>query len=66
MPQWKVERWSGRGSDTHRVAYEGDEETARKKYKKIQVDLRQGSVILINPEGKCVEREYAYLNRTRW
>lgn len=64
--QWTVRRWSGRGQDSPRDIYTGDESSARARYDRCATALRQGLVKLINPAGEIVTQHIAYRNRTRW
>lgn len=64
--EWSVKRWSGRSNDLPKVIFLGDEQQARTKYNKIQKSLRQGSVYLIDPNGKIIENTFAPRLRTKW
>lgn len=66
MDTWKVTRHSGRNGDEAKVVYEGSEEKATAKYRKLEVALRQGFVKLINPDGEVVKRVHSARVRTRW
>ena len=66
METWEVRRWSGRGSDDQRSIFSGDEAAARARYAKEVEALRQGEVLLCNPQGDCVESQWAPRLRSRW
>ena len=64
--KWKVERHGGRCTDVWRVAYEGDEHGAHRKFSAMYLNMRQGGLRLVDTNG-VVRREYdATLLRTRW
>ena len=62
---WAVVRHGGRRLDTWRVKHLGkDEAAARKAYARI--DIRQGGLRLVAPDGRIVQSEWAPRLRTRW
>lgn len=65
MSDWKVER-KGSAYVDWRLVFSGPEVKARKKYEKIDLDLRQGAVRLVNPEGVEVAKASGPMVRTRW
>jgi hypothetical protein len=66
MKRWTVMRWSGRDGDTPRKVFAGTKDKARAKYAKLYRDMRQGTVELMDGEGKTVDRAWAPRLRTRW
>jgi len=64
---WKVYRHGGRRTDRWRMLIETpDESKALDKYEKVRIKLRQGRVVLVNPEGDVVKSCWAPTLRTRW
>jgi hypothetical protein len=53
---WCVERWGGNASHERRVLFAGPEGAARMKWRQLHLALRQGTVDLIDPDGRVVER----------
>jgi hypothetical protein len=66
LPRWRVERWGGGSHHQRRVVFAGDEATARAKWQQLHLELRQGTVDLIDPDGRMVERSKRPRLRTRW
>lgn len=57
---WKVERHGGRRNDKwRRVIETPDESKARRCYEREEQKMRQGKVVLVNPEGKVVKSAWA-------
>ncbi len=63
---YTVLRHGGRATDRWREVYRGPERQARRKYTKLRLDMRQGEVKLIGPDGTLLEYEWAPRLRTRW
>lgn len=63
--KWTVKRKS-RAFVDWRIVYEGREEVARRKYERIDLNLRQGAVALYDPEGNEVAKASGPMVRTRW
>ena len=64
---WKVVRHGGRRTDRWRTVIETpDEKKARARYEKVALNLRQGRVVLVDPEGNIVQSCWAPTLRTRW
>jgi hypothetical protein len=61
---WKVERWGGNANHKRRVVFAGDEDAARERYHQVYLELRQGVVELIDPEGRTVRRYGASRGRS--
>jgi hypothetical protein len=64
--KWMVRRWGGLNRYPHRVVFVGSEHEARAKFDKLHRDMRQGTVELVDDEGKTVKRDWAPRLRTRW
>lgn len=65
--RWAVLRHSGRHEGKWRSIYAGsDEHSARAKFDSDSEDLRQGTVVLLAPDGTVVECIFAPRLRTRW
>lgn len=62
---WTVTRHSGRYGAEARVVFEGEEASAREKYRRLADEMRQGRVVLMRGH-EVVESARAYRNRTRW
>jgi hypothetical protein len=63
---WTVRRHSGRSDGEWRTVYCGTEQKARAKFKRIECDMRQGGVELVDPDGKQQSYAWAPRLRTRW
>jgi hypothetical protein len=53
---WKVERWGGNANHKRHVVFLGSEDKARERYREIYLALRQGSVELVDDQGRTVRR----------
>jgi len=63
---WKVMRWSGRrGDDWCGLACE-TEDTAHELYHRLYVNMRQGGIRLVRPDGSIVKADIAPRLRSRW
>ncbi len=63
---WVALRHGGRLADKWRVAYRGDESSARKAFEDIGVALRQGAVKLYGPDGICADTRSGPRLLRRW
>lgn len=65
--EWVLERHSGRaGADWHQIWKGYNEARGVAKYLKIEGELRQGGVRLIDPHGSVVMLRCSPRLRTRW
>lgn len=61
---WRVERFGGNAAHKRRTVFVGTEEVARQVWQKYHAAMRQGTVDLIDPNGKII-RSWAPRARTR-
>lgn len=64
MP-WQVQRHSGRNNGAWRTLYDGNEDRARRQFAAVALNLRQGGVLLVDPNGAMVDSTWAPRLRTR-
>lgn len=65
-PMWVVMRHSGRSNGHWRMVFDGDERAAREKYDAVSLELRQGRVVLYDPQARLVASDSGPTLRTRW
>lgn len=56
---WTVRRHGGRRTDQWRLIYQGNEAEARTRYEREAERLRQGRVILLDPQEQVAESKWA-------
>jgi hypothetical protein len=56
---WKVMRHGGRKTDHWRQVFAGDESAARVAFSKEDSRLIQGSITLLDPDGKTIAHRWA-------